>query len=269
MRFRTLLPTLLLVGGTTPAVAAPRAHTAAVVLPEGFAGKERAIMAALFPQWTPDDETTGEVVSDRPQHARLFETKRLSADNKVRLAVLAETWAGDRCDESGCAPQPTVLGIFELREGKLSLLAPAAPAGHHGGGTESALQSEELRMAPDRSLVGVAETTRGAGGGETHGVLRLFLVDGGELKVVFERSIRDEVPAGPGHPAVDCDAVVSSDEFGSSPYPLRVTETCRNTGHSSKELWRWEAGQYKLHGPASNATVGDEIFKKSTDDPVK
>jgi hypothetical protein len=236
------------------------------LMPEGFVGRERSVMAALFPHWTPGTERTGSDAPEAPEHARLREARRWAAGSRTLLAVLVDVWSGSLCDSHAtCEPQPTDLAVFESRAGALLLIGHEPGVAHHGGGSDATLDSQSRRFSRDNPLIGVRETTRLPD--HIVSTLRLYLTDEDSLRRVFERSIGDTTPPAKGRKAAGCTATVAADEFGTPPYPLKISEHCTQTGKTSTELWRWNGTQYLLHGPASDAAVADDDFTKVTDEP--
>ncbi len=225
-------------------------------------------MTTLFPHWNPATEKTGSEEADAPERARLREAKRWTAGSRTWLAVLVDVWSGSLCDgHAQCDPQPTNLAVFESRGGALVLVGQTPAVAHHGGGADAVMDTQLRRLNRETPLLAVRETTHPPD--RVLSTLRLFVVEGSAVRPVFERSVGDTTRPAKGKKPAGCSATVESDEFGTPPYPLKISEHCTQTGKSSTELWRWNGTRYALHGPASDAAVADDDFTKLTDEPAE
>jgi hypothetical protein len=231
-----------------------------VVMPEGFVGKEKDVLAALFPDGVSD-------ASEAPDGARLREAHRWVTGGRTYLAVLVDRWAGKLCEMATCDPQPTDLAVLEGKGTVMTVVGRLPSVGHHGGPVTVAFDAEPRRLNLDTTMLGVREES--LIDGKKEGTLRLFHVGGGELHGVFDRHVESTTPAPKGKKPPGCIATVRSDEFGTPPYAMKISEHCTSTGKTSTELWRWDGNAYRRHGPPSDAEQGDEAFRTDIDEPSR
>lgn len=250
--------------GNIKAPAGPKAPPRpVVVMPEGFVGKEKAVLTALFPDGITDSAAA-------PEGARLREARRWITDRTTLLAVLVDRWSGGLCETPTCDPQPTDLAVLEQKDGLLTVLGRMPSVGHHGGNANVFFDAEARRLKQDTTVIGVREEV--LADSKKEATLRLFHIGSGELHGVFDRHVesspvvkdqkRTSKPVG-------CFAQVHSDEFGTPPFAIKVVEHCTATGKGSTELWRWDGIGYRLHGPPSDAEQNDAEFMKQIDEPTR
>jgi hypothetical protein len=218
-------------------------------------------MAALFPQWDPLTRLTGVTAADGKESARLREAMEWMDGRQTFLAVLVERWTGDACEAESCPSQPTDLILVRVAGGRIVPAARVEGAGRHGGSQATVLDRQSRHATMDDALLGLRVTT--SAGGKTLTTVRLYRLMGDDLRLVFERGVESTAHAGRSRKASGCTALVAADEFGTPPFPIKVTEHCTQTGKTSTELWRWAGSVYKLHGPASDAAVVDDDFTTS------
>lgn len=237
-------------GGTAP-------EATGAIFPEGFTGRETAAMKLLFPGWAPSTEEVVTPDGGMPQRVHLLAARRWVADGRTFLAVLIEV--DDPCTGASCGSGTVQLAVLNLQGTTLAVAVPPLEIGHHGAEAQTDLGPDLLPMSPEAALLPVLETT------PSGRLLRLWALIDREPHVVFERKIADAAPVLHTGKA-GCEAAIAVDEFGTFPYPLKVKEHCSSTGKTATEVWRWEGTRYLLHGPASDAAVGDQGLSSPFDE---